>query len=45
MRFDLHVHSNCSDGRDEVRTILKAAVKRGLAGLSITDHDTLQGSL
>ena len=44
MRFDLHVHSNCSDGRDEVRTILRAAVKRGLAGLSITDHDTLQGS-
>jgi predicted metal-dependent phosphoesterase TrpH len=45
MRFDLHVHSNCSDGRDEVRAILRAAVQRGLAGLSITDHDTLQGSL
>jgi predicted metal-dependent phosphoesterase TrpH len=45
MRFDLHVHSNCSDGRDEVRTILRAAARRGLAGLSITDHDTLQGSL
>ena len=45
MKFDLHVHSNCSDGRDEVRTILQAAVRRGLAGLSITDHDTLQGSL
>jgi predicted metal-dependent phosphoesterase TrpH len=45
MKFDLHVHSNCSDGRDEVRTILRAAVRRGLAGLSITDHDTLQGSL
>jgi len=45
MRFDLHVHSNCSDGHDEVRTILCAAVRRGLAGLSITDHDTLQGSL
>ncbi|HNX40551.1 MAG TPA: PHP domain-containing protein [Methanothrix sp.] len=44
MRFDLHVHSNCSDGRDDVRTILKAAVRRGLAGLSITDHDTLKGS-
>ncbi len=45
MRFDLHVHSNCSDGHDDVRTILRAAVRRGLAGLSITDHDTLQGSL
>ncbi len=44
MRFDLHVHSNCSDGHDEVRTILKAAAQRKLAGLSITDHDTLRGS-
>jgi hypothetical protein len=44
MRFDLHIHSNCSDGHDEVKTILKAAVRRKLAGLSITDHDTLRGS-
>ncbi len=44
MRFDLHVHSNCSDGRDAVRTILEAAAGRGLNGLSITDHDTLKGS-
>ena len=44
MKFDLHVHSNCSDGRDEVKTILQAARRRGLAGLSITDHDTLKGS-
>ena len=44
MRFDLHIHSNCSDGRDEVKTILKAAARRKLAGLSITDHDTLRGS-
>ncbi len=44
MRFDLHIHSNCSDGRDDVRTILRAAAKRNLDGLSITDHDTLLGS-
>lgn len=44
MKFDLHIHSNYSDGRDEVKTILKAAVRRKLAGLSITDHDTLRGS-
>jgi len=44
MRFDLHIHSNCSDGHDEVKTILKAAARRRLAGLSITDHDTLRGS-
>ena len=44
MKFDLHIHSNYSDGRDEVKTILKAAVRRKLAGISITDHDTLRGS-
>jgi predicted metal-dependent phosphoesterase TrpH len=44
MKFDLHVHSSCSDGRDAVETILQAAIRRGLFGLSITDHDTLRGS-
>ncbi|MDM7913276.1 MAG: PHP domain-containing protein, partial [Methanotrichaceae archaeon] len=44
MRFDLHVHSNYSDGRDDVKTILKAAKKRGLDGIAITDHDSLGGS-
>ena len=44
MKFDLHVHSSCSDGRDAVETILQAAIRRGLFGLSITDHDTLKGS-
>ena len=43
MRFDLHVHSSCSDGRDPVATILEAAVMRGLDGIAITDHDTLRG--
>ncbi len=44
MRFDLHVHSNYSDGHDDVKTILKAARKRGLGGIAITDHDSLGGS-
>ena len=44
MRFDLHVHSNFSDGQDSVEAVLRAAVRRGLFGLSITDHDTLEGS-
>lgn len=42
-RFDLHVHSDCSDGHDDIKTILKQAVKRGLNGIAITDHDTMQG--
>jgi len=43
MRFDLHIHSNFSDGHDDVKTILKAASKKGLDGISITDHDTMRG--
>jgi len=44
LKFDLHVHSSCSDGRDGVGEILEAAVERGLDGIAITDHDTLEGS-
>ncbi len=44
-RFDLHVHSNCSDGHDDVLTILKQAISRGLNGIAITDHDTMAGSI
>lgn len=46
MKLDLHVHSSHSvDGRVSPRTILKAANKKGLGGISITDHNTLKGSL
>lgn len=45
MRFDLHVHSSYSDGHDDVKSILEAALMKGLGGISITDHDTLKGSL
>jgi predicted metal-dependent phosphoesterase TrpH len=44
LRFDLHVHSSCSDGRDGVEEILEAAVAKKLDGIAITDHDTLEGS-
>ncbi len=45
MRLDLHIHSRHSDGRDDVEDILRMAARRGLAGLSITDHNTLDGSI
>ena len=45
MRFDLHIHSCYSDGRDGVYNILKFATKRGLDGIAITDHNTLKGSI
>ncbi len=46
MRFDLHIHSNhstdCSLRSDD---ILKQAVKKGLDGIAICDHNTVEGSL
>ncbi len=45
LRAELHVHSNFSDGRDSVEKILRAAVEKKIDVLSITDHDTIDGSL
>jgi predicted metal-dependent phosphoesterase TrpH len=46
MRLDLHVHSTYSpDGTVSPRDILKIARKRKLGGLSITDHNSLKGSV
>lgn len=40
MRFDLHLHSFYSDGQYSPEEIIDLAIKRELAGISITDHDT-----
>jgi len=40
---DLHIHSTASDGMLSPSGIVLAAKKLGLAGLSLTDHDTIQG--
>jgi len=52
MRFDLHCHTIYSEhhfwGRDALNTpqeMVKAAMKKGLSGLAITDHQTVKGSL
>lgn len=45
LRAELHVHSNFSDGRDCVEKILKTAIEKRIEVLSITDHDTVDGSL
>ncbi|VVB72400.1 Error-prone DNA polymerase [uncultured archaeon] len=43
MKFDLHIHSNYSDGHASVSEIVNAAKKRGLDGIALTDHDTMRG--
>ena len=41
-RADLHCHSICSDGTDSPAALLRKAKEVGLAGLSITDHDSIE---
>ena len=40
-RADLHCHSTCSDGTSTPSEILHLAKEKGLNGIAITDHDTL----
>ncbi|MBA3723145.1 MAG: PHP domain-containing protein [Parachlamydiaceae bacterium] len=41
-RADLHCHTTCSDGTLTPVEIVKLAHEKGLKGLSITDHDTVE---
>jgi predicted metal-dependent phosphoesterase TrpH len=41
--YDLHIHTNASDGVYNTEDIVKIAMKAGLEGIAITDHDTFQG--
>lgn len=41
-RADLHTHTTCSDGSLSPRELLQEAVQKGLSGISITDHDSIQ---
>lgn len=45
LKAELHVHSRFSDGLDSVETLLREAIKKGIEVISITDHDTVNGSL
>lgn len=42
-RVDLHLHSTASDGTRSPRDVAREAAHRGLAGFSLTDHDTVDG--
>jgi predicted metal-dependent phosphoesterase TrpH len=41
MKIDLHIHSNCSDGRRDLEDIFQTALKRNIEYISITDHDSI----
>jgi predicted metal-dependent phosphoesterase TrpH len=42
-RFDLHTHSTASDGTLPPREVVALAAERGLGGIALTDHDTVDG--
>jgi 3',5'-nucleoside bisphosphate phosphatase len=42
--IDLHIHSTASDGTCTPSELLQMAADSGLRAVSITDHDTLEGS-
>lgn len=41
--FDLHTHSNASDGSYAPRDLVKLAAESGVTTLALTDHDTVSG--
>ncbi|SHH12721.1 hypothetical protein SAMN02745221_01745 [Thermosyntropha lipolytica DSM 11003] len=41
--YDLHVHSNASDGALSPQAVIDKAIGIGLEGVAITDHDTVDG--
>lgn len=41
--FELHSHTYCSDGLRSPEAVVREAYQRGLSGVAITDHDTLDG--
>ncbi|UCG52727.1 MAG: PHP domain-containing protein [Candidatus Latescibacterota bacterium] len=43
MRIDLHMHSTFSDGLITPAKLVDMAVEEGLAAISLTDHDCLDG--
>jgi predicted metal-dependent phosphoesterase TrpH len=43
VKYDLHVHTTASDGTASPEKMVRAAVRAGLTGIAITDHNTTAG--
>ena len=43
MDFDMHIHSTASDGVFTPQQLVKWAKDKGLSGIAITDHDSVDG--
>jgi len=42
--IDMHVHTDYSDSNGTVEEVIKTAKEKGLNGIAVTDHDTLEGA-
>lgn len=42
-RYDLHIHTNASDGTLTPQEVVEEALRIGIDGFAITDHDTVAG--
>ncbi|MBR3130668.1 MAG: PHP domain-containing protein, partial [Clostridia bacterium] len=42
-RFDLHTHSNVSDGTATPREVVAHAARENLKLVALTDHDSIMG--
>lgn len=43
MRLDLHVHTTASDGYMSPKDAVDGAIEKGLDGIAVADHDTMEG--
>jgi len=41
--IDLHLHSSCSDGTMTPTELVQEALRAGIRGIAVTDHDTVEG--
>lgn len=42
-KVDLHIHSNCSDGSDNISELINKIKSSGIEIFALTDHDTIEG--
>ena len=45
IKYDLHSHTEYSDGSLSAQALIELAIERGITHLAITDHDTVQAHL
>ena len=43
IKADLHIHSNFSDGSDDLKSLISKIKSAGINIFALTDHDTIRG--